>query len=85
MSLPPAGAHTFPAMESLGRSLVLLGVLLVAVGSLLYLAPSLPWLGRLPGDIRIERPGFRFYFPITTCILASAALTALLHLISRLR
>lgn len=59
--------------------------MLVVVGVALYALPSLPLLGKLPGDIRIERPGFRFYFPLTTCVLLSAILTGALWLFSRLR
>ncbi len=73
------------SMPLLGRALVLAGVLLVVVGLILWISPSLPFLGRLPGDIRIERPGFRFYFPITTCLLLSAAISALLWVLSKLR
>lgn len=72
-------------MESLGKTLILAGIVLIGLGVLLYLVPSLPLLGRLPGDIRIERPGFRFYFPLTTCILLSVGLTLLLALWSRWR
>ena len=72
-------------MGSLGRGLMLLGVLLVAVGALLAFAPGLSWLGRLPGDIRIERPGGTFVFPITTCLLLSVVLSLLASLFSRLR
>ena len=61
------------------------GVVLVAVGLLLYVLPPTFPLGRLPGDIRIERPGLRFYFPITTCVLVSAVLTAAFWLLSKLR
>lgn len=57
-----------------GRLLVILGVVLVAVG---FLWPYLGkiGLGRLPGDIVIEREGFSLYIPITTCVLISAVLT----------
>ena len=72
-------------MEPLGRIFVLSGLLLVVVGLLLYAAPSVPFLGKLPGDIRIERPGFRFYFPITTCILISVGISLLLWALSKLR
>lgn len=58
--------------------------MLVALALLLHLAPSLP-LGRLPGDLRIERPGLRVFVPITTCLLLSALLSGLIWLISRLR
>jgi hypothetical protein len=63
-----------------GRALIVLGLVLVLVGLLVQFFPG---LGRLPGDLRIERPGFRLYFPITTCLLLSAAITLALHLLSR--
>ena len=72
-------------MEPLARVLILAGVVLVGLGLLLHLGPSVPYLGRLPGDIRIERPGFRLYFPITSCLLVSAVLSAAVWVISRLR
>jgi hypothetical protein len=72
-------------VEALGRSLMLFGALLLVVGLLLYAGPSVPLLGKLPGDLRIERPGFRFFFPLTTCLLLSAAISGLLFLIARLR
>ena len=65
--------------------LVVAGVALVAVGLVLHLAPSVPLLGRLPGDVRIERPGFRLYVPVTTSILLSAVATAVMYLIGRWR
>ena len=71
-------------MTGLGRTLMLAGVLLFAVGLLLYGFPSLP-LGRLPGDVRIERPGLRVYLPITTSLLASLVLSGLLWLFSKWR
>ena len=49
------------------------------------LAPSLPWLGRLPGDIRIERESFRLYFPLVTCLLLSLAWSLVVWLIRLLR
>jgi hypothetical protein len=52
------------------RALILVGIVLVAVGLAWPLIGKLP-LGRLPGDIVIDRPGFRFYFPLTTGILIS--------------
>lgn len=59
---------------------MVLGLVLVAVGLLVQLFPG---LGRLPGDLRIERPGFTFYFPITTCLLLSAVITLVSYLLSR--
>jgi hypothetical protein len=72
-------------VSPLARGLVILGVVLVALGLLLQAAPSLPWLGRLPGDLRIERPGLRLYVPLTTCLVVSLVLSAALWVISKLR
>jgi hypothetical protein len=72
-------------VELLARSLIVVGLVFVALGILLYASPSLPLLGKLPGDIRIERPGLRVYFPITSCVLVSAVLSAGLWLFSRMR
>jgi Protein of unknown function (DUF2905) len=58
-----------------GWTLVFLGLVLAGVGVVWILAPSIPWLGRLPGDISIERENFRFYFPLMTCLLLSGILT----------
>ena len=71
-------------MTSLGRTLILAGMILFALGVLLYTFPSLP-LGRLPGDIRIERPGVRIYLPIATCLLASLVLSGLFWLFTKWR
>jgi hypothetical protein len=71
--------------EPLGKTLMLLGVVLLVVGAALTFAPHVPLLGRLPGDIRIERPGLRLYFPITTSVLLSLAISAVLFLLSKLR
>jgi hypothetical protein len=72
-------------MEPLGRTLMLVGLVLLIAGAVVYFAPSIPLLGRLPGDLRIERPGFRLYFPIATCIVISLVASALLALFSRMR
>lgn len=72
-------------MSTLGRGLVVAGLVLVAVGLLLTLGPSIPLLGRLPGDLRIERPGLRIYVPITSCILVSAVVSAAFWVFSKLR
>ncbi|WP_337869336.1 DUF2905 domain-containing protein [Meiothermus sp.] len=67
-----------------GRLLLALGLVLVVLGLVWLYAPGLlAWFGRLPGDIRIEREGFRFYFPITSMLLVSLAVSLLLNLILR--
>jgi hypothetical protein len=69
----------------MGRTLIVAGAVLLVVGLLVQLAPNLPLLGKLPGDLRIERGGFRLYLPITTCVLVSLVVSALLQIVSRLR
>jgi hypothetical protein len=71
-------------MEQLGKILVSLGALLIVVGLGLWLmAGKLSWVGRLPGDIRIEKPGFQFYAPLMTSLLLSIGLTLALWLFNR--
>ncbi len=71
-------------METLGKAIFGIGVMLVVIGLLLWLGgDKLSWLGHLPGDIRVERPGFRFYAPLTTMIILSLVLSIVLLLISR--
>lgn len=71
-------------MENPGKLVSGLGVFLVIVGLLMWFAADkLSWLGQLPGDSKIERPGFRLYVPITTMILLSVALSFLLWLFGK--
>jgi hypothetical protein len=71
----------------LGKMLLLFGVLMVLLGSVLLVAGhfsgKVPWLGRLPGDIHIERGNWTFYFPLATCLIISVVLTLLFSLFSR--
>ena len=67
----------------LGKSLILIGALFMGVGTLFLLGPKLPWIGRLPGDILIERKNFQFYFPLGTCLLLSLLLTLLFSLFGK--
>ncbi|MBV6425019.1 MAG: hypothetical protein NAOJABEB_02833 [Steroidobacteraceae bacterium] len=66
----------------MNRALVLLGVLIVIAGLFWARLRTLPYF-RLPGDIVIDRPGFRFFFPITTMLLVSAAVSLILWLLRR--
>ena len=63
--------------------LILVGLLLTAVGVFLLLVRQVPFIGRLPGDIVIQRKHFTFYFPIATCVVLSLLLTVVLYLFSR--
>lgn len=70
-------------MTDLGKTLILLGLAIALVGVVLALAGRLPWLGRLPGDIAVQRGQWTFYFPLATCLVLSVALSVLLYLFSR--
>ena len=72
-------------MPEVGKLLVAVGLVVAALGALLAWGPPLPWLGRLPGDVRVERPGFVFHFPIATSIVLSVLLSLLVWLFSRFR
>jgi DUF2905 family protein len=63
-----------------GALMVLLGLILIAAGNL---SGKVPWLGRLPGDIYIERGNWSFYFPLATCLIISIVLTLLFSLFGR--
>jgi hypothetical protein len=67
-------------MSDLGRFLIMIGVILVIAGAVLLVAPKIPWLGKLPGDISFKRGNVSFYFPLGTCILISIILTLILYL-----
>ncbi|NOY45473.1 MAG: DUF2905 domain-containing protein [Deltaproteobacteria bacterium] len=70
-------------MTDLAKLLIGVGALLILAGALLLVVGKVPWLGRLPGDIVVERPGFRFYFPLGTSILLSVVLSLVLWLLGR--
>lgn len=70
-------------MSNLGRMLMLMGGLILVVGALLTFGSRIPWLGRLPGDIVIERKDFSFYFPLMTSVIVSIVLTILMMLFRR--
>ena len=70
-------------MHDMGKFLMLIGAVVLLLGFILWsdLAPK--WLGRLPGDIRIEREHSAFYFPIVTCIIISVVLSLLFSIFRR--
>jgi hypothetical protein len=70
-------------VNELGRLLIVLGVVIALLGVTLTLVGRVPGLGRLPGDIVIERGNFRFYLPLATSLLISLALSLLLWLLGR--
>ncbi len=71
-------------MAGIGRLLIVLGVVFVAVGAVLLLGGKIPWIGRLPGDIHVRRGNFELHVPLATSLLLSLVLTGLLWLVARL-
>ncbi len=65
-------------MPGLGKSLIVIGLVIAAIGVILSFIGKIPWLGRLPGDIYIKRENFTFYFPLATSILISLVLSLIL-------
>lgn len=69
----------------IGKFLILVGVIIIIIGALLLLAGKIPYIGRLPGDIVIQRKNFTFYFPLATSILLSLLITFIMWLIGRFK
>ena len=66
-------------IQPFGKIIIVLGILLVVIGVIIALAPKIPYLGRLPGDIYIKRDNFSFYFPLASSIIISIVLTIILN------
>ena len=69
--------------SSLGKTLVLFGVLLIFFGGIFMLGGKLSWFGRLPGDVYLQKKNLSFYFPITTSIIISIILSVILVILRR--
>ena len=70
-------------MQEIAKTLIIFGVILVGVGLLLTFFNKIPYLGKLPGDILIQKKNFTFYFPLATSILISIVLSLIFWLWSR--
>jgi len=70
-------------MHQLGKSLIVIGLLIAAAGGLMLVIERIPGIGRLPGDIVVERKNFSFYFPVGTGILISIILSLAMWLFGR--
>lgn len=68
---------------SFGKMLIFAGIMLVIIGAVFAFSGKLPWLGKLPGDIYIQKKNFSLYFPITTSIIISIVLSIVLMLIRK--
>lgn len=70
-------------MEGVGRALLVIGLVLAAAGAVLLVLGKIPFLGRLPGDITVERPGFTIHLLLGTSLLISALVSLILWLLRR--
>jgi hypothetical protein len=74
-----------PKSKPMGKLLIIIGIVCIMAGVLITYLPRIPFLGKLPGDISIERENFKFYFPLGTSILVSIILSLLLFLYNKLK
>lgn len=70
-------------MKDISKIFILIGVVLILIGILLQILPKIPILGRLPGDIYIEKENFKFYFPLTTSIILSIIISIIIYLFKK--
>ena len=78
------GSLDLGCMQEIGKFVVIIGAVLVVAGVILWRFPSLfGWVGKLPGDISLQKGNFSFYFPVVTCILISIVITLLSWLFRR--
>ena len=82
--MPPRNSRNLLyAVREVGKFVVIIGVVMTLVGLVMWSGFAPKWLGRLPGDIRIEREHSAFYFPIVTCIILSIVLSLLFSIFRR--
>jgi uncharacterized protein HemY len=75
--------ETMFSWTTIGKSLILVGLLLALLGGLILAGGKIPWIGKLPGDILIRKKNFTFYFPLTTGIIISIILSLLFWFLNR--
>ncbi|MEJ1236771.1 DUF2905 domain-containing protein [Chryseolinea sp. T2] len=69
----------------MGKLLIIVGIICIVVGVFMTYGPKMPFLGKLPGDISVEKENFKFYFPITSSIIVSILISLLMLLINRFK
>jgi hypothetical protein len=70
-------------MGDIGKSIIFIGIVLIVIGIFMTVAGKIPGGGKLPGDIFIKKENFSFYFPVTTCILLSILLSAIMYFFNK--
>jgi hypothetical protein len=69
--------------SGIGKILMVLGIILLGLGTVIWLGGKIPGVGRLPGDILVKHGNFTFYFPLVTCIIISVVLSLIMALFGR--
>jgi hypothetical protein len=69
----------------MGKLLIIVGIVCIAIGLFITYGPKIPFLGKLPGDISVEKENFKFYFPLTTSIIVSVLISLLIYLFNRFK
>lgn len=72
-------------LSSIGKTLIVTGLVFILIGLFLILFPRIPLIGKLPGDILIKKEKFTFYFPIVTSIVLSLVLSLIFYLINKFK
>ncbi len=70
-------------LSAFGKIIIGLGILMIIIGGLFVIGGKIPFIGRLPGDITIQKKNFSFYFPITTCIIISIIFSLIMWLLRK--
>jgi hypothetical protein len=70
-------------MPGLGKTLIVIGLIIVVLGVIIAFVGKVPWIGKLPGDIYVKRENFTFYFPLATSIIISIVLSLILWLLRK--
>ena len=70
-------------MALLGKIIIVTGILFVVLGLILMVYEHIPFIGKLPGDVHIQKKNFNFHFPITTCIILSLLLTLVFNVLRK--
>jgi hypothetical protein len=70
-------------MIDIGKMLIIFGVASIVIGGILMLSGKVPWIGRLPGDILVQKKNFTFYFPLATSVIISILLTLIFWLLKK--
>lgn len=73
----------YTVMQAFGKTLIIIGLVITAIGGLLYFMRGVPFLGKLPGDIVIHKKNFTFYFPLMTSLLLSLILSLFFYFLHR--